>query len=158
MHMTGTKYRNGGSNKKAASTVTELPNLQRQTPSSSAMKRFAGPETKRFARFEAVLLQKKESLSQRLSQRLGDVTIQDEPEDDAALAVHSFTTDLVVRTLERERQELAEIESALERIKTSGYGVCELCERPIREARLQALPWARLCVRCADTSSSMAAD
>lgn len=115
---------------------------------------------RKYAATEALLHKKREALSRRLSQRLGDVSIHGEPEDEAGLAVHSFATDLAVTTLERERQELAEIESALERIKASEYGICESCGHPIREARLQALPWARLCIRCAakGTNADMAAD
>jgi DnaK suppressor protein len=104
---------------------------------------------KKYAAFEMLLLKNRETLSHRLRQRLGDVSVHGEPEDDAGLAVHSFATDLAVDRLERERQELAEIESALERIKASEYGICEGCAGLIREARLEALPWARLCIRCA---------
>lgn len=116
--------------------------------------------SRKYAAIEALLHKKREALSQRVSQRLGDVSIHREPEDEAALAVHSFSTDLAVTTLERERRELAEIESALERIRASEYGICESCGNPIREARLQAIPWVRLCIRCAASSanSDMSAD
>jgi len=115
---------------------------------------------RKYEAIEALLHKKREALSQRLIRRLGDVSINGEPEDDAALAVNSFATDLAVSALERERQELAEIESALERIEASEYGICERCGNPIREARLRAIPWARLCIRCAAGSadSNMAAD
>jgi DnaK suppressor protein len=114
--------------------------------------------TRKYAAIEALLLKKREALSQRLTQRLRDVSVHREPEDDAGLAVRSFATDLAVTTLQRERQELAEIESALGRIKASEYGICESCENPIREARLQALPWARLCIRCAARAANVAAE
>lgn len=109
---------------------------------------------------DALLQKNREALSQRLSRRLGDVSIHREPEDEAGQAVHSFATDLAVSALERERQELAEIESALDRIKAGAYGMCENCGNSIREARLQAIPWARLCIRCAATcaNSDVAAD
>jgi len=115
---------------------------------------------RKYEAIEALLHKKREALSQRLSRRLGDVSLNGEPEDDAALAVNSFATDLAVSALERERQELAEIESALERIEASEYGICERCGNPIREARLRAIPWARFCIRCAAGSadSNMAAD
>jgi DnaK suppressor protein len=115
---------------------------------------------RKYAAIENLLQKKREALSQRLGQRLGDVSIHREPEDEAGLAVDSFATDLAVTTLERERRELAEIEFALQRIKASEYGICESCRNPIREARLEALPWARLCIRCAARTASvdMAAD
>lgn len=47
------------------------------------------------------------------------------------------------------RAEIAEIRSALQRIRRGTYGICEGCEDPIGEGRLAALPHARLCVDCA---------
>ena len=43
--------------------------------------------------------------------------------------------------------ELVDIESAIRRLDAGGYGRCELCGRPIGEARLQARPAARFCVK-----------
>lgn len=111
-------------------------------------------------KYEAVLRKKKDDLARKLNLRLGDVTIDHEPDDEGDLANRNFAKDLAVVTLERERKELAEIEAALSRIKRGDYGICEICENPIREARLQALPWARLCIHCADggARSTAAAD
>ena len=41
-----------------------------------------------------------------------------------------------------------EIDDALKKIDRKYYGGCERCYRPIPKARLQALPFARLCVVC----------
>lgn len=43
---------------------------------------------------------------------------------------------------------LREIDYALERIREGDYGVCENCGKTIKEARLEAIPWARLCLGC----------
>lgn len=43
---------------------------------------------------------------------------------------------------------LAEVNAALERIRRGAYGLCMECEEPISAGRLNALPWARLCLRC----------
>ncbi len=42
----------------------------------------------------------------------------------------------------------AEVERALEKLADGSYGTCDGCGEPIAEARLEALPWAALCVRC----------
>jgi len=58
-----------------------------------------------------------------------------------------------------ERDELAEIHLALERIERGIYGSCEGCQSKIDEARLQAKPWERSCEGCeaeASTSDSVA--
>jgi DnaK suppressor protein len=47
-----------------------------------------------------------------------------------------------------ERQALAEIEAALDRIATGRYGWCEQCHRPISAALLAAQPAARYCPAC----------
>ncbi|HWG57728.1 MAG TPA: TraR/DksA family transcriptional regulator [Candidatus Acidoferrales bacterium] len=116
---------------------------------------------RKYANLEKMLQQMRSDLRSRLSIRLGEVTVETEPDDEGAQASYSFTTDLAVATLERERRTLEEVNAALERIKSGEYGSCVLCNSPIPEARLRALPWARMCVQCAGRTSgsgSMAAD
>ena len=53
-------------------------------------------------------------------------------------------------TLEdNEEHLLASIDDALKRIEDGTYGICTNCGRPISEERLEALPWAELCIDCA---------
>ena len=51
--------------------------------------------------------------------------------------------------LDRARTRLAELDEAVERIAAGTYGTCEVCEGPIGDARLEALPAATRCVSCA---------
>ncbi|MHB8468546.1 MAG: TraR/DksA family transcriptional regulator [Gaiellaceae bacterium] len=52
-------------------------------------------------------------------------------------------------TLEENSQRfLAQIDAALERIAAGTYGTCTKCGRPIAEPRLEATPWAPLCIDC----------
>lgn len=44
-------------------------------------------------------------------------------------------------------EHLTEVDAALERVATGRYGVCEMCGRPIDQARLEARPTARTCVQ-----------
>jgi RNA polymerase-binding protein DksA len=41
---------------------------------------------------------------------------------------------------------LAQIDAALKRIDEGTYGTCERCGKPIGEERLEARPWATLCI------------
>ena len=50
--------------------------------------------------------------------------------------------------MERESGELQEIREALERLETGTFGTCETCAEAIPLERLQAIPYARLCVTC----------
>jgi len=40
----------------------------------------------------------------------------------------------------------ADVERALAKVEDGTYGTCDVCGRPIGEGRLEALPWATLCV------------
>ena len=45
-------------------------------------------------------------------------------------------------------QELKEIDYALFKISNKTYGICEMCEEPIGEARLKVKPQAKYCIVC----------
>jgi DnaK suppressor protein len=52
-------------------------------------------------------------------------------------------------TLEENSEHvLAEIDAALKRIEDGTYGICSNCGKEIPEERLEALPWATLCIDC----------
>lgn len=42
---------------------------------------------------------------------------------------------------------LMEVQHALKRIAEGAYGRCTACGQPIAEKRLEALPWAALCIK-----------
>jgi len=46
------------------------------------------------------------------------------------------------------RHRLTEVDDALRKFDEGTYGACEQCGQPIDWARLEALPAARLCIRC----------
>ena len=48
----------------------------------------------------------------------------------------------------RLREELALIEDAISRIKDGTYGICLKCSKPIPLHRLNAIPYARYCIKC----------
>lgn len=47
------------------------------------------------------------------------------------------------------RDELYEVNMALQRIQAGTFGICQECGEEISEARLQAIPWAEKCINCA---------
>src|SRR5215813_6770497 len=53
---------------------------------------------------------------------------------------------------------LREVSDALHRIDTGHYGICLECEEPISPKRLDAVPWARYCVRCQERIAARIAD
>ncbi len=50
--------------------------------------------------------------------------------------------------VEHLKQLLSQVEAARERLAAGTYGICMDCERPIPAERLEALPYATLCVNC----------
>lgn len=56
--------------------------------------------------------------------------------------------ELASQLAELEAKELAQIERALVRIKQGKYGVCDGCACKIPVARLNALPYSTLCIKC----------
>jgi RNA polymerase-binding protein DksA len=65
----------------------------------------------------------------------------------AASQVFEQQRDLALR--DRSRAELQRIESALRKVDDGTYGRCERCGEPIARERLEAIPWAPLCIDCA---------
>lgn len=54
-----------------------------------------------------------------------------------------------VASLARDAElELRELDAATERVASGTYGICERCGECIADARLDALPAARRCIRC----------
>jgi len=48
----------------------------------------------------------------------------------------------------RIKDQLAEIDHAIEKIDRGDYGLCDICRKPIDPARLEALPKATICMVC----------
>jgi len=69
-------------------------------------------------------------------------------QDPADMAANAYTKELLVSMSDNDRQLLNLIDEALERMDDSGYGKCVRCGQPLPEKRLEAVPWARHCVKC----------
>jgi DnaK suppressor protein len=53
-----------------------------------------------------------------------------------------------LRIRDRERKLINKIKEALDRIEEGTFGICEMCEEEIGEARLKARPVTTLCIDC----------
>ncbi len=58
----------------------------------------------------------------------------------------NFDRDFALSLLSSDQDAVYEIEEALRRIERSVYGVCELTNKSIPKARLEAIPWTRFTV------------
>lgn len=66
----------------------------------------------------------------------------------ADLGSDSYEQELSLGFYESEEEVLAEIDAAIERLANGKFGECETCAEFIGRERLNALPWARLCIGC----------
>ena len=67
----------------------------------------------------------------------------------AAAASHVFEQQRDLALRERSRAELEKVEAALRRLDDGTYGTCASCGNPIAPERLEAIPWAPVCIDCA---------
>ncbi len=84
-----------------------------------------------------------------LSESLEDST-EESPYDQhmAETAAATLDREIELTIQESARAALAQIDRALARLESGGYGRCEKCGKPIGAARLEVAPFATLCVDC----------
>ena len=68
----------------------------------------------------------------------------------AELGSDNFEQEFTLGLMEAEGDTLGLIESALERIDDGNYGRCVQCEGTIPKARLNAIPYTPVCIKCAE--------
>lgn len=109
------------------------------------------------SRFKETLTSERERIRAAVENLRGENlgTVEDETGDetadqhlaDAATAMHDRELDYGLA--DDEEEILGEIDAALARIDAGTFGVCTNCGKPIGLDRLEALPWASLCIECA---------
>ena len=97
-----------------------------------------------------VLIKRRDALRKALA---GDLSLLKELKaqtsgDVIDAALDSVQDEISSQLAEVESRELARIETALERIRTGQYGICDGCGCNIPMARLSALPYATACIKC----------
>jgi DnaK suppressor protein len=96
------------------------------------------------------LLEKQQELLRLVSKADQDGREADEEgtQDLADKAANAYTKEFLFHQSNDNRQILALVSEALERIKNDSYGVCLACDREVQIKRLDAVPWARHCIEC----------
>ncbi len=67
----------------------------------------------------------------------------------ADIGSDNYEQEFSLSLIENEGAALAKIQASLERIEDGTYGACEECGGKIPKTRLNAIPYATLCVKCA---------
>jgi RNA polymerase-binding protein DksA len=109
------------------------------------------------SRFREVLLEERRRVVAAIENLHEDHagSLSDEAGEEAAFdnhladtATETYDRELDYTLEENSEHVLADIDAALTRIEDGTYGVCTSCGRPIPEERLEARPWAPLCIGC----------
>ena len=58
--------------------------------------------------------------------------------------------ELMLGLASNQQKLLQQVNDALARMEDGTYGLCQMCGKPIPQARLEAIPEAELCLNCAD--------
>src|SRR6187402_1303684 len=74
-----------------------------------------------------------------VNSRQGDLADQASGNNEVHIALKLKQTDAKI---------LQAIEEALHRMEKGTYGICRDCSEPIAPARLDAIPWTRVCISC----------
>ena len=100
--------------------------------------------------FREALLQKKHELSEAAAGRPLQATMENNSRqgDMADQASGNNEVHIALKLRQTDAKILQAIEEALERIEKGTYGICRDCGEPIAEARLNAIPWTRVCISC----------
>lgn len=64
----------------------------------------------------------------------------------ADMGTDNYEQEFTLGLVEKDRQLLREINTALQKIRDGSYGICEGTGKPISRARLEAQPWARFSI------------
>lgn len=74
---------------------------------------------------------------------------EEPPAHEADPATRSAEDEVAIAVLGSEEQVLGDVRAALARIDAKTFGACEKCGRAIARGRLDTIPYAAHCARCA---------
>ena len=100
--------------------------------------------------FRKRLLAKQEELLRLVTKTEQDGREADEEatQDIADKAANSYTKEFLFHQSDDNRRMLQLVNDALQRIKSSSFGLCAACQEEVQPKRLEAVPWARHCIEC----------
>ena len=107
--------------------------------------------TKRDIDAFGVILKAKQADASRTLQSREGIMIE-KSADELDEIERAVARDVAIQNLERESRLLRDIRSALDRIDAGTFGTCLHCEEDISRRRLEAVPWAKLCLPCQEAA------
>jgi DnaK suppressor protein len=110
-------------------------------------------------RFRELLVEKRQAVVEALDylHKEHPGSLEDETGELVSSSADQHLADTATATVDREidytleasdGRLLADIDAALARIENGTYGTCVNCSAQIPPERLEAMPWATLCIEC----------
>ena len=69
-------------------------------------------------------------------------------EELADIGSDNFIREIELGLMSEEGKTIKAIQEAIGRLKSGEYGICMDCNEKIKEGRLEAIPYAKLCINC----------
>jgi DnaK suppressor protein len=108
-------------------------------------------EKKKLEQFKKKLEQRQQELRRTVSRNVQDgraADSEDIAQDIADKAANSYTKEFLFSQSSNDRALLARVEEALVRLREGNFGACINCGDEVNAKRLEAVPWARYCIKC----------
>jgi DnaK suppressor protein len=141
----------------AAAAVIEKPVIMAVSPLAAKPKESAKEREARERRREALqrmLLGKRQEILKEIEGTLGQSLTEDQQRrlesarDVGDQALMDLDRELGISLMEMRNRRRQAIDEALTRLNEGTYGICAECGVEISERRLEAVPFAKLCVEC----------
>ena len=116
----------------------------------AVMERTMSMDKKRLETFKRTLEERQQALRHNVSRTEFDGRNAEEgtAQDIADRAASSYNKEFLFHQSNNDRQLLAMVEGALDRIHEGSFGECISCGKEINAKRLEAVPWTRHCIEC----------
>ena len=143
--------------KPVAAAVIEKPVSMAVSPLAAKPKESAKEREARERRREALqhmLLRKRQEILKEIEGSLGQSLTEDQQRrlesarDVGDQALMDLDRELGISLMEMRNRRRQAIDEALTRLNEGTYGICAECGVEISERRLEAVPFAKLCVEC----------
>lgn len=100
--------------------------------------------------FENMLLERRVQIKKNILDAAREIdSLKDNEVGDEADHASVSTDRMIEQAISAQQtRELSEIDFSLSKIKSGGYGICEMCEEDISFQRLKVKPYAKYCIVC----------
>jgi RNA polymerase-binding transcription factor DksA len=140
--------------KAKARRAAKPPTVAKSLNTNAPVKKLRGEQ----AKYQKLLLNLRDHVIDQISGLAGE-NLKRNPRDSAGdlsgysfhmadTGTDNFDREFALSLVSSEQEALYEVEEALKRLELGAYGKCEACAKTIAKARLEAVPFARMCVQC----------